>query len=73
MANYMCRMMQQQIGRGFYTWLENTRNCNQKKRTVRKVVVYWMKNRLQKAFRTWAGEHFKGIQTELDAKHFDMN
>lgn len=28
MANYMCRMTQMQIGRGFYTWLENTRQTN---------------------------------------------
>lgn len=61
------------MGRGFYTWLENTRNCNQKKRTIRKVVVYWMKNRLQRAFRTWAAEHFKGIQGELDGKLAEVN
>ena len=28
MANYMCRMTQMQYGRGFYTWLENTREQN---------------------------------------------
>ena len=54
MANYMCRMTQMQLGRGFYTWLENTRETNQKKRTMRKVLIYWMKNQLQRAFRTWA-------------------
>ena len=43
-----------QIGRGFYTWLENTRQTNQKKRTMKKVLIYWQKNWLQKAFRTWA-------------------
>lgn len=54
MANYMCRMTQMQLGRGFFTWLENTRQTNQKKRTMRKVLIYWMKNQLQRAFRTWA-------------------
>lgn len=28
MANYMCRMTQMSMGRGFYTWLENTRQVN---------------------------------------------
>ena len=28
MANYMCRMTQMNLGRGFFTWLENTRDTN---------------------------------------------
>lgn len=44
MANYMCRMTQMQMGRGFYTWLENTRQTNQKKRDLKKVMIYWLKN-----------------------------
>lgn len=44
MANYMIRMRQMQLGRGFFTWLENTREQNQKKRTLKKTMIYWMKN-----------------------------
>ena len=40
MANYMCRMTQMQYGRGFYTWLENTRETNQKKRTLKKALLF---------------------------------
>ena len=46
MANYMCRMKMMNLGRGFFTWLENTRDTNQKKRTMKKVLLYWQKNQL---------------------------
>lgn len=67
----MCRMTQMQYGRGFYTWLENTREYNQKKRTMKKVMIYWKKNWLLKAFRTWAKQHYNSIQGELNTNHHD--
>lgn len=66
MANYMCRMTQMQIGRGFYTWLENTRGANQKKRTLKKVMLFMHRMWVQRAFRTWADNHFSNIQGQLD-------
>ena len=69
MANYMCRMTQMQLGRGFFTWLENTRETNQKKRTMKKVLLYWQKNQQQRAFRTWASQHYRSVQGELDTQH----
>jgi len=68
MANYMVRMTQMQMGRGFFTWLENTRQTRQKQRTLRKVTTYWTKNQLQRAFRTWANQHYSSIQGEMDTK-----
>jgi len=44
MANYMIRMTQMNLGRGFYTWLENTRQTRAKQRVLRKAVIYWSKN-----------------------------
>ena len=55
-----------QIGRGFYTWLENTRETNQKKRTMKKTLLYWTKLQLQKAFRTWVDNDHKAVQGQLD-------
>lgn len=68
MANYMTRMTQMQLGRGFYTWLENTRDKNMKKRTLKKTLIYWSKKQLMSAFRTWAQNHYKSIQEGLDAQ-----
>ena len=68
MANYMVRMTQMQMGRGFYTWLDNTRQTRQKQRDLKKVLIYWVKNQLQKAFRTWADNHYATIQGEMDTK-----
>lgn len=68
MANYMVRMTQMQMGRGFYTWLDNTRQTRQKQRDLKKVLIYWVKNQLQRAFRTWADNHYATIQGEMDTK-----
>ena len=32
------------------------------------MLIYWMKNQLQKAFRTWSQQHYKSIQGEQDTK-----
>lgn len=68
MANYMIRMTQMNLGRGFYTWLENTRQARSKQRILKKLVIYWSKNKLQVAFRTWCGKHYASIQGEMDTK-----
>jgi len=71
MANYMCRMTQMQIGRGFFTWLENTRETNQEKRTVKKVMLFMHRNQVHRAFRTWVDNHHGTIQGELDMNLHD--
>jgi len=57
-----------QLGKGFYTWLENTRQTRSKQRILRKAMVYMLKNQLQRAFRTWVANHYAKIQGELDGK-----
>ena len=32
------------------------------------MLIYWVKNQLQKAFRTWADNHYATIQGEMDTK-----
>ena len=35
---------------------------------MKKVLIYWQKNWLQKAFRTWAQQHYNSIQGELNTE-----
>lgn len=44
LANYLTRMTLNKQGRGFYIWLEEARNFNQKKRILRKLLVFQTKN-----------------------------
>ena len=68
MANYMVRMTQMQMGRGFYTWLDNTRCTRKKQREMKKGLIYWQKNQLMMAFRKWSQQHYSSIQGEMDTK-----
>ena len=36
---------------------------------MKKVLIYWQKNWLLRAFRTWAGQHYSSIQGELSTAH----
>lgn len=62
-----------QYGRGFFTWLENTREQNQKKRTIKKVMLFMHRNKVHKAFRTWVDNHHGNIQGELEMTLHDTS
>ena len=66
MANYLVRMKNQDMARGFYTWLEHTKAQNQTRRDLKKMLIYWMKNQLAMAFRTWQDNHYAGKKAELN-------
>jgi hypothetical protein len=67
MANYIVRLKTQDMSRGFYTWLENTKSQNQTRRDLKKVLNYWTKNKLAAAFRTWVDLHFEARKVELNS------
>ena len=65
MANFITRMTHMQVARGFYTWMDATKNFNKKRRMVRKAIVYWMKIHLQRGFRNWADNAYAIKEQEL--------
>ena len=65
MANYLVRAMNADLQRGFYTWLQNTRQKNQTRRDLRKALLYWQKNKLAAAFRRWTDGHYAEKKSEL--------
>ena len=66
MANYLVRMKNQDLARGFYTWLENTRVKNQTRRDIKKTLLYWQKNQLAMAFRKWVDINYANKKEELN-------
>lgn len=64
----MVRMTNYQLGRGFFTWLDNTRETRRKQREMKKALIYWSKNQLARGFRTWTANHYASIQGEMDTK-----
>lgn len=38
---------------------------------MKKVLIYWKKTWLQRAFRTWAQKHYNSVQGELDTQYQD--
>ena len=66
MANYLVRMKNQDLARGYYTWLANTREKNQTRRDLKKCILYWSKNQLAQAFRKWVDNNYANKKEELN-------
>jgi len=54
MANFVERSINMQTARGFYTWRDNVKEFNIKRRTCKKIMLHVMKRDLAMGFRTWA-------------------
>jgi hypothetical protein len=54
MANFVERSINMQTARGFYTWRDNVKEFNIKRRTCKKIMLYVSKRDLACGFRTWA-------------------
>ena len=68
MANFISRSIHYQQAKGFFTWLENIREQNVKRKFLKTTMVYWMKNGQGKAFRTWVQFALKHKENELSNK-----
>lgn len=71
MGNFIVRMNNRQIARGYYKWYDVVNQENQKRRFVRKVLLYWQRRSTGAAFRTWAETSFKIREAEL-GKELDL-
>lgn len=72
MANFVTRAHYFKISKGFYTWLEYTKEYNRVRRFMRKCVVYMMKRGLQKGFRTWANNIYEAKIDKLSRDLHDV-
>lgn len=54
MGNFIVRMNSRQIARGFYKWFDVVSQDNQKRRFLRKAMLYWHRRAVTAGFRTWA-------------------
>jgi len=68
MGNFIVRMNSKQTGRGFYKWYDVVNQENQKRRFMRKVLLYWQRRSNGAAFRRWAEASFKLREEELSAE-----
>jgi hypothetical protein len=67
MGNFIVRMNSRQIARGFYKWFDVVSQANQKRRFIRKTILYWQRRSLGAGFRAWAEASFKIREAELSA------
>ena len=65
MGNFIVRMNAKQTGRGFYKWYDVVNQENQKRRFLRKVLLYWQRRSNGAGFRRWAEASFKLREGEL--------
>ena len=65
MGNFIVRMNAKQTGRGFYKWYDVVNQENQKRRFLKKVLLYWQRRSNGAAFRRWAEASFKIREHEL--------
>lgn len=54
MGNFIVRMNSRQIARGYYKWFDVVSQENQKRRFLRKALLYWQRRSLTAGFRAWA-------------------
>jgi len=66
MGNFIVRMNSRQIARGYYKWFDVVSQDNQKRRFLRKTMLYWHRRSVTAGFRTWAEQTFKARETELN-------
>ena len=52
-ANYITRMTSLDTARGFYTWLDVTKELNRRRRIIKRTLCYWDKRDRARAFRKW--------------------
>lgn len=65
MGNFIVRMNSRQIARGFYKWHDVVSQENQKRRFLRKALLYWQRRSNGAAFRRWAEASFQLREAEL--------
>ena len=65
MGNFIVRMNSRQIARGYYKWFDVVNQENQRRRFIRKTVLYWQRRSLGAGFRAWAEQSFKIREAEL--------
>lgn len=63
MGNFIVRMNNKQTARGFYKWYDVVNEENQKRRFLRKAMLYWQRRGLGAGFRRWAEASFKIRET----------
>ena len=72
MGNFIVRMISKQQARGFYKWYDAVNEENQRRRFLRKTMLYWQRRSTGAAFRLWAENSFKireeELANELDAQ-----
>lgn len=65
MGNFIVRMNARQTARGFYKWHDVVSQENQKRRFLRKAMLYWHRRGNAAAFRRWAEASFQLREEEL--------
>ena len=65
MGNFIVRMNSKQLGRGFYKWYDVVNQENEKRRFLRKTLLYWQRRSNGTAFRKWSEQSFKIREAEL--------
>lgn len=68
MGNFIVRMNGKQLGRGFYKWYDVVNQENEKRRFLKKALLYWQRRSLGSGFRRWAEASFKMREAELSAE-----
>jgi hypothetical protein len=51
MGNFIVRMNSRQLARGYYKWFDVVNQDNQKKRFLKKAILYWHRRSLASSFR----------------------
>ena len=65
MGNFIVRMNSKQLGRGFYKWYDVVNQENEKRRFLRKTLLYWQRRPNGTSFRKWGEQSFKIREAEL--------
>jgi hypothetical protein len=65
MGNFIVRMIGKQTARGFYKWFDVVIEDNQRRRFLRKCILYWHRRSTGAGFRRWAEASFKMKEAEL--------
>jgi hypothetical protein len=65
MGNFIVRMINKQTARGYYQWYDVVNQENQRRRFLRKCVLYWNRRSTGAGFRRWAEVSFKIKEAEL--------
>jgi hypothetical protein len=65
MGNFIVRMNARQTARGYYKWHDVVSQENQKRRFLRKAMLYWHRRGNAAAFRRWAEGSFQLREEEL--------